>query len=78
MRFQLQLFLAGPQVLIDLSPFHRQGKQSPRVQQILKFYRYLFFAALSPRPLSPQILLLQFQGIGWYYQDEVLKFSTKM
>ena len=29
-------------------------------------------------PSAPQILLLQFQGIGWYDRDEVLKFSTKM
>ena len=59
---------------------------------LLKVYQngYLFFLALGPRshmsalglqPLgasTPQILSLQFQGIGWYDWDEVLKFSTKM
>ena len=29
-------------------------------------------------PAAPQILLLQFQGKGWYERVEVLKFSAKM
>ena len=43
---------------------------------------YLFFSVLGPRPhisaIGPKILLLQFQGIGWYDRDEVLKLSPKL
>ena len=42
---------------------------------------YLFFLPLSPLPFdpsAPQILSLQFQQIGWYEWDEVLKLSIKI
>ena len=47
---------------------------------IFVFIGYLFFSALGPRPLgpsAPQFLSVQFQGLGWYNLDEILKLSIK-